>query len=75
MAIGDSLTAYTDGIPDAQSIRDEFFGTERLLTELNAKPFKNVDEMGRHVIDTVRRFAGSQAQTDDMCVTIFGRNA
>lgn len=75
MAIGDSLTAYTDGIPDAQNIRDEFFGTERLLTELNAKPFKNVDEMGRHVIDTVRRFAGSQAQTDDMCVTIFGRNA
>ena len=75
LAIGDSLTAYTDGIPDAANIRDEFFGIPRLLTEMNAKPFKNVDEMGRHVIDTVRRFAGSQSQTDDMCVTIFGRNA
>jgi serine phosphatase RsbU (regulator of sigma subunit) len=74
MAIGDSLTAYTDGIPDAQNIRDEFFSIPRLLTEMNAKPFKNVDEMGRHVIDTVRRFAGSQTQTDDMCVTILGRN-
>jgi serine phosphatase RsbU (regulator of sigma subunit)/pSer/pThr/pTyr-binding forkhead associated (FHA) protein len=73
MAIGDSLTAYTDGIPDAANIRDEFYGTDRLLTEMNAKPFKNVDEMGRHVIDHVRRFAGSQSQTDDMCVTIFGR--
>ncbi len=75
MAIGDSLTAYTDGIPDAANIRDEFFGIPRLLTEMNAKPFKNVDEMGRHVIDTVRRFSGSQTQTDDMCVTILGRNA
>ncbi len=75
MAIGDSLMAYTDGIPDSQNIRDEFFGIPRLLTEMNAKPFKNVDELGRHVIDTVRRFSGSQTQTDDMCVTIFGRNA
>lgn len=75
MAIGDSLTAYTDGIPDSQNIRDEFFGIPRLITEMNAKPFRNVDELGRHVIDTVRRFAGSQAQTDDMCVSIFGRNA
>ena len=75
LAIGDSLTAYTDGIPDAANIRDEFFGIPRLLTEMNAKPFKDVDEMGRHVIDTVRRFAGSQAQTDDMCVSIFGRIA
>ncbi len=75
LAIGDSLTAYTDGIPDAANIRDEFFGIPRLLTEMNAKPFENVDEMGRHVIDTVRRFAGSQVQTDDMCVTIFSRLA
>lgn len=75
LAIGDSLTAYTDGIPDAANIRDEFFGIPRLLTEMNAKPFENVDEMGRHVVDTVRRFAGSQAQTDDMCVSIFGRIA
>ena len=75
LAIGDSLTAYTDGIPDAANIRDEFFGIPRLLTEMNAKPFENVDEMGRHVIDTVRRFAGSQAQTDDMCVSIVGRTA
>ena len=75
LAIGDSLTAYTDGIPDAANIRDEFFGIPRLLTEMNAKPFQNVDEMGRHVIDTVRRFAGSQAQTDDMCVSIVGRTA
>ncbi|MHB8897722.1 MAG: SpoIIE family protein phosphatase [Thermoguttaceae bacterium] len=75
MAIGDSLMAYTDGIPDSQNIRDEFFGIPRLVTEMNAKPFKNVDELGRHVVDTVRRFSGSQAQTDDMCVSIFGRIA
>ncbi len=75
MAVGDSLTAYTDGIPDAANIRNEFFGMPRLFTEMNAKPFKNVDEMGRHIVDTVRRFSGSQPQFDDMCVTIFGRLA
>ncbi len=75
LAIGDSLTAYTDRIPDAANIRDEFFGMPRLFTEMNAKPFGNVDEMGRHIIDTVRRFSGSQPQFDDMCVTIFGRTS
>ena len=74
LAIGDSLTAYTDGIPDARNVRDEFFGIPRLLTEMNARPFKSVDEMGRHIIDTVRQFAGSQTQTDDMCVSIIGRS-
>ena len=73
LAIGDSLTAYTDGVPDAQNIRDEFFGTDRLLAEMSDKPFENVDAIGRHVIDTVRRFAGSRAQIEDICVSIFGR--
>lgn len=73
MAIGDSLFAYTDGIPDAESIRGEFFGTDRLLAELGGKSFENVQNMGKHIIEQVGRFAGSQAQTDDMCVTLFGR--
>lgn len=73
MAIGDSLFAYTDGIPDAENIRGEFFGTDRLLAELGGKSFQSVQSMGKHVIEQVGRFAGNQAQTDDMCVTLFGR--
>ncbi len=73
MAIGDSLTAYTDGIPDAQNVRDEFYGTDRLLAKMSEPSAGGVESLGRRVIDDVRRFAGAQAQTDDMCVTIFGR--
>ena len=70
---GDSLTVYTDGIPDAMNMREEFYGTERFLKELGTPSTDGVMAMGKRIIDEVKRFAGDQAQSDDMCVTIFGR--
>ena len=72
---GESLTVYTDGIPDAMNMREEFYGTQRFLKELSAPSGDGVVAMGKRIIDEVKRFAGDQAQSDDMCVTIFGRKA
>jgi serine phosphatase RsbU (regulator of sigma subunit) len=70
---GDSLTLYTDGIPDALNANEEFYGTERLLENLRTASIDGVVAMGKQILDDVKRFAGQQAQSDDMCVTIFGR--
>ena len=70
---GDSLTLYTDGITDALNAHEEFYGTERLLKNLRTESIDGVVAMGKQVLDDVKRFAGQQAQSDDMCVTIFGR--
>ena len=72
LAPGDSLTTYTDGISDAMNVAQEFYGTERLETQLRG-PANGVRELGQQIIDDVRRYVGSQAQSDDMCVTCFGR--
>jgi phosphoserine phosphatase RsbU/P len=38
-------------------------------------PAENVAELGRSVLDDVKRHAAGYAQSDDMCLVIFGRNA
>jgi phosphoserine phosphatase RsbU/P len=72
---GESLTVYTDGIPDAMNMREEFYGTERFLTELRTPSVDGVVALGKRIIDEVKRFAGDQAQSDDMCMTMFGRKS
>jgi len=72
LAPGDSLTMYTDGIPDAMNVAHDFYGAKRLEAQL-AAPIDGVKALGQHILDDVRRFVGSQAQSDDMCVTCFGR--
>ena len=72
LALGDSLTTYTDGILDAMNVAQELYGIERLEAQLG-NPVSGVKDLGRRIIDDVRRFVGSQAQSDDMCVTCFGR--
>jgi serine phosphatase RsbU (regulator of sigma subunit) len=71
---GDSLTLYTDGITDAQNEQGEFYGRPRLHAQLSSKA-DNVRGLGLRILDDVKRFIGKRAQTDDMCLTCFGRIA
>jgi sigma-B regulation protein RsbU (phosphoserine phosphatase) len=72
LAPGDSLTMYTDGIPDAMNPTNDFYGTKRLEAQLGAAG-EGVQALGQRVLDDVQRFVGNQAQSDDMCVACFGR--
>ncbi|NLX97365.1 MAG: SpoIIE family protein phosphatase [Rhodopirellula sp.] len=73
LAPGESLTFYTDGITDAMNPAGEFYGNERLFAQM-AKPCDGVKQLGQNLIDSVRRHIGNRAQTDDICVTCFGRS-
>jgi serine phosphatase RsbU (regulator of sigma subunit) len=74
LAPGDSLTLYTDGITDAQNEQGEFYGRPRLNAQLSSHA-DNVRGLGLRILDDVKRFIGKRAQTDDMCITCFGRIA
>ncbi len=69
---GDCLTMYTDGIPDAMNVARNLYGSQRLEAQLRSR-VNGVKELGQRILDDVRRFVGGHAQSDDMCVTCFGR--
>jgi serine phosphatase RsbU (regulator of sigma subunit) len=72
LAPGESLTLYTDGITEAMNAQDELYGLQRLRTLLGSD-IPRVDLLGRRLLDDVKRFVGARSQSDDMCLTCFGR--
>jgi serine phosphatase RsbU (regulator of sigma subunit) len=72
LAVGDSLTMFTDGISEAMNGSGELYGTERLRAQIAAEG-TSVSGVGRRLLDDVRQFVGGQAQSDDMCLVSFGR--
>jgi phosphoserine phosphatase RsbU/P len=71
IAPGDFLTLFTDGISEAMNGAGELYGLERLRTQLGqSAPVAN---LGRLILDDVKRFVGGRAQSDDMCLACFGR--
>ncbi|MHC4403021.1 MAG: SpoIIE family protein phosphatase [Planctomycetota bacterium] len=72
LAPGDSLTLYTDGISEAMNVARDVYGSKRLEAQL-ASSVTGVKALGQQILDDVRRFVGSHPQSDDMCVTCFGR--
>jgi serine phosphatase RsbU (regulator of sigma subunit)/pSer/pThr/pTyr-binding forkhead associated (FHA) protein len=69
---GESLVMYTDGLSEAMNPGDELFGLERLELEVAADA-TGVADLGRRILASVKRFAGDRAQSDDMCLSCFGR--
>lgn len=74
LAAGDSLTVFTDGFSEAMNSDRELYGLERLADQVSSGP-ASVEELGRFVLDDVRRFVGTYDQSDDMCLACFGRGS
>ena len=72
LAPGDSLVLYTDGITEAMNVQDELYGPQRLLSLL-CSDVDHTGPLGRSILDDVKRFVGTRSQSDDMCLTCFGR--
>jgi sigma-B regulation protein RsbU (phosphoserine phosphatase) len=65
----DTLVVYTDGVTDALSDDGEEFGEARLLETLQTHVERPVAELLGAVVDTVRRFSGSE-QEDDLTLLL-----
>ncbi|MEN0111342.1 MAG: SpoIIE family protein phosphatase [Planctomycetota bacterium] len=72
LAAGESLTVFTDGFSEAMNADKDLYGIERLLERVGA-PATGVADLGQHVLEDVRRFVDGYAQSDDMCLCVFGR--
>jgi serine phosphatase RsbU (regulator of sigma subunit) len=72
LAPGDFVALFTDGISEAMNGDGELYGVQRLSAQL-ARPSAAVDDLGRLVLDDVKRFVGGRSQSDDMCLACFGR--
>ncbi len=69
---GDSLVLYTDGITEAMNTAGELYGFSRLMALLSSD-VDRVAKLGPRILDDVKRFVGARSQSDDMCLTCFGR--
>ena len=69
---GDFVTVFTDGFSEAMNSDRELFGMEKLIDVVGDKQV-DTHELGEHVLQNVRDFAGNYPQSDDMCLVCFGR--
>ena len=67
---GDRLFVYTDGVPEATDANNELFGTDRMLTALNADPEAAPVQLLRNVRTAIDAFVGDAPQFDD--ITMLG---
>jgi anti-sigma regulatory factor (Ser/Thr protein kinase) len=70
LAPGDELFFYTDGVTEANNVRRELFGNERLKAVLDQSRAVSVVERIGEVMNAVKTFAGDAPQADD--ITILG---
>ncbi|MEM8735541.1 MAG: SpoIIE family protein phosphatase, partial [Planctomycetota bacterium] len=66
------LVMYTDGINEAPDTSDALFGIPR-LRELVAGGGNDVEQVGDHIIDEVKKFTAGTGQADDMCLVMLAR--
>ncbi|MCI0701787.1 MAG: SpoIIE family protein phosphatase [Planctomycetia bacterium] len=77
LAQRDTITAFTDGVPEAMNPAGELFGMPEVERQLGPNaiqaPFvPRPTWVGANLINAVRKHTGSHIQTDDIAVVSFG---
>ncbi|MCR5490623.1 MAG: SpoIIE family protein phosphatase [Bacilli bacterium] len=68
----DVIFLYTDGITEAESGPENFYGEERLLSALNANvAVRDPERICHDVQESVQDFVGDHDQSDDMTMVCF----
>jgi sigma-B regulation protein RsbU (phosphoserine phosphatase) len=71
---GDALILYTDGIPEAQNNKEEFFGEQNLLQVIESNLGKSAGDQQASILDAVHQFVGDAPQHDDITLMVLVRN-
>jgi serine phosphatase RsbU (regulator of sigma subunit) len=67
---GDRLVLYTDGVTEAFNPRNEAYGEQRLIAEIQAHGDGTADSLVERIFRSVTAFAGSAAQSDDITLAV-----
>jgi serine phosphatase RsbU (regulator of sigma subunit) len=70
---GDCLIMYTDGVIDALSPQDEFYGEPRLRQTVQSAPARSAAEMLAAIDDSVTGFVGDTPPADDLTLLVLWR--
>jgi sigma-B regulation protein RsbU (phosphoserine phosphatase) len=70
---GDMLVLYTDGLTEASSPREEFFGEERLLDLARSNLGHSAQEVQDALMEHVHQFVGDAPQFDDITLAVVVR--
>ena len=57
---------YTDGVTEATNIREELYGDDRLIDELNSIKDESSQEICKKIYDSTIKFTGKAPQFDDV---------
>lgn len=74
LAPGDRLILFTDGVPEAETAEEEFYGDERFVELLEACAAEGVKEICERVTDAVQEFQEGRLY-DDVTVMALGRRS
>ena len=72
LALGESLTLFTDGISEAMNPAGEQYGMDRMRTLL-AESDGSPKSYGEGLLDNVRKHLEGRPQDDDMCLVVLRR--
>ncbi len=67
---GDVLCLYTDGVTEARNPEGEEFELDRIVETVKEHRSESAEEIGRALIDRVRRFSQLDQQADDITVIL-----
>lgn len=67
---GLSIVLYTDGLTEAENIKEELYGDDKLLSELEAAKGKTAKEIVDMLITSVEEHAGEAPQSDDLTTLV-----
>lgn len=71
---GDILALYTDGVTEAQSPQEEFYGEGRLQAVLLAQRDQPVEGIQKAVLQDVHAFIGDSPRFDDLTLMVLRRD-
>jgi phosphoserine phosphatase RsbU/P len=69
----ETIVLFTDGVHEAMNEDWDQFGFARLHEGITP-PFTTIDELGQRIVDQVRLFVGTHAQSDDICLVCIRRH-
>lgn len=70
---GDLILITTDGVDEAMNPEGELYGLERVLAVVKKGPAE-AEQLGKLLLEDVRRHARGCPQSDDITIMTFGRN-
>jgi serine phosphatase RsbU (regulator of sigma subunit) len=67
---GDTLVAFSDGLPECRNERDEEFETSRIISEIQKAASLSTSEMLFSIVGAAQDFAGTHAREDDCTLMV-----